>query len=150
MKRSFILILLLAALSIASGCLMAESRWIAKVGISLFHKGYNITKIWWQGAIAVFIVQLIFFFIHFTLYQMTHVVIGRIIHFILLLAAVGGLYLTCYDFQDDYTHQLLGHHFHAGFYLIWAGWMMTAIYFLFSPKIIKLPPFPLDKDAPKV
>lgn len=126
--------LVLAVLSVVSGNLMTESRWIAKVGISLFHKDFNFTKVWWQGAIAVFILQLIFFGIHTVIYRTMHITLGRVIHVLLFLIAATALYLNYDDFQDDMSHRWLGHHFHAGFYLIWIGWMTTAIYFLFSAK----------------
>lgn len=133
MKRA-LLLFLLAALSMASGYLMSESTWVGKVGISLFHKGYNLTKIWWQGAIAVFIIYLLFFFLHLFLHNKLPVIAAKILHFLFLLAAVAGLYFTYDDFQNDFSHRLLGHHFHFGFYLVWVGWMMVCLFFLFSKR----------------
>jgi uncharacterized membrane protein len=148
-KRSLILLLFLAVVSVASGYLMSESRLIGKVGISIFHKEYGWTKIWWQGAAIVFTVQLALFFLHFLLRRLLPFFAGVAVHVLMLLAACAGLYFTYNDFQDDFTHRWMGHHFHAGFYLVWVGWMITAIFFLTAPKKKKQPIFPLDEDAPQ-
>ena len=134
MKRTPILFILLIALSCTSGYLMSRSSWIGKVGITFFHKEYNLTKVWWQGASAVFIILLLLFLLHTFLQGRLHIMAARLTHFVLLLAAGAGLYLTYRDFHNDFTHHLLGRHFHYGFYLLWVGWMMVALFFLFAKK----------------
>ena len=134
MKRNILLLFLLALLSLLSGYLMSKASWIGRVGISLLHQEYNLLKIWWQGAIAVFIIELLFFVLHNFIHRRLPVVPGRILHFVLLLAALGGLYLTYDDFTNDFSHHLLKWRFHLGFYLIWVGWMITCISFLFKKK----------------
>lgn len=133
MKRAFF-ILLLAAVSLASGYLMSGSTWIGRVGMTFFHKGYNLTKVWWQGAIAVFVVLIALFLVHTIIQQKLPTIAARITHLLLLIAAKAGLYLTYDNFQTDFSHRLLGHSFHYGFYLAWFGWIMTGYYFLFSAR----------------
>ena len=130
MKRSFLLFTILIALSVLSGLLMSESSWIGKVGISLMHREYNLTKIWWQGAAAVFIVELLLYFLHSFIYSKLPVVMARMVHFILALAAAACLYLSWDDFHTTLSHQLLGWRFHYGVYLVWTGWVVTAVFFL--------------------
>lgn len=129
MKRN-ILLVVLALISVASGFLMSKSTWIGKVGMTFFHKGYNLTKIWWQGALAVFLVLLAFVALHTFIQTRMKGASTRIMHFILLLCAFAGLYLTYEDFHHDFTHRLLGWRFHYGFYFIWFGWICVAIFFL--------------------
>lgn len=138
MKRALLLILL-AGLSVISGLFMSRSSWIGKVGITFFHKAYNITKIWWQGATAVFIILLLFFFLHSLLQQKLSSVVAKIFHFLLLLTAATALYITWDDFHTNLSHRLLGHNFHNGVYLVWVGWMMECIFFLFSRKTQNVP-----------
>ncbi len=133
MKRLFLLLFLIAT-SMGSGYLMSRSSWIGKVGMTFFHKGYNLTKIWWQGAIAVFILQLVFFVLHVFINRRMHSVAAKAIHFLLFAAAAAGLFFTYDDFHHDLSHRLLGRHFHSGFYLIWIGWIVTSVFFLFSKK----------------
>ncbi len=134
MKRSFLLFAVLIALSVLSGVLMSDSSWIGKVGISLMHREYNLTKIWWQGATAVFIVDLLFYFLHSFIYNKLPVIIARMAHFVLALSAAAGLYLTWDDFHTTLSHRLLGWRFHYGFYVVWIGWMVIAISFLLKKK----------------
>jgi len=133
MKR-FLFLVLLAALSVISGLLMSRSSWIGRVGITFFHKAYNLTKVWWQGATAVFIILLLFFFLHSLLQQKLPLIAARIFHFMFLLAAVVALYITYDDFHTTRSHRLLGHNFHNGCYLVWVGWIMECVFFLFSRK----------------
>ena len=137
MKRTVLLICSLVALSFCSGYLMSEATWISRVGITFFHRAYNFTKVWWQGAIAVFIILLLLFLLHTLLHRLLPIVVARVLHFILLLAATTGLYFTYDDFHHDLSHRMLGWRFHYGFYLVWTGWILIGISFLFRKKIQK-------------
>jgi hypothetical protein len=129
MKRN-LLIILLVIFSLASGVLMSHSRWIAKVGITFLHKGYSFTKVWWQGAIAVFLLYIILLSIHGFVQRRMAPNVARSTHFVMLLAAMAGLYFSVQDFKHDISHHLLGWRFHMGVYLFWGGWMIMAMYFL--------------------
>ena len=135
MKRSYFpLISLLAVLSVISGYLMSKATWIGRVGITFFHKGYNLLKIWWQGSIAVFLILMILFYVHRFLQQRFPAITARLLHVFILLLVAAGLYFTYDDFHTDITHRLLGRRFHYGFYLIWIGWMMVCLFFIFRKK----------------
>lgn len=134
MKRNILLLFLLALLAVVSGHLMSKASWIGRVGMTFFHKEYNLLKIWWQGAIAVFVIYLLFFLLHYVLYRLLPLVWGRLLHFVLILAAAGGAYLTYDDFTNNLSHHLLRWRFHYGFYLIWVGWLLIALFFLFRGK----------------
>ncbi len=145
MKRTFLLLLLLAVLSVISGYLMSEATWIGRVGITLFHKEYNLLKIWWQGASAVFILLLLLFFLHNYFYQRLSVIKARLLHILMLLIAIACLYFTYDDFSNDFSHHLLGWHFHYGFYLFWIGWMLICLFFVFKKK--PATNFPIDPNS---
>lgn len=132
MKRYTPLVVILALFSLASGYLMSRASWIGRVGMTFFYKEYNLLKIWWQGAVAVFLVFLFLLGIHSWLWRSLRGARARIAYLVLFLAAAGGAYLTYDDFHTDLSHRLLGHRFHYGFYLIWAGWLIISITFLFS------------------
>ncbi len=134
MKRTIYFLLLLAMLSAASGYLMSKASWIARVDITFFHKQMNLLKIWWQGAIAVFIVLTLLFLLHAFIQKRLSNTSARILHFILLLTAIAGMYLTYDDFTTNLSHRLTGKRFHYGVYLWWMGWILTCIFFLFRKK----------------
>ena len=100
--------------------------------MTFFYKEYNLLKVWWQGAIAVYIVLLLLFLLHSVIQRTLRPVMARLLHIVLLLAAVGCLYLTYDDFTNDLSHRLLGHRFHYGFYLGWAGWILICLFFIFK------------------
>lgn len=139
LKRTSFFLVFLAALSVVAGILMSQATWIGRVGITFFHKEYNLLKVWWEGAAAVFVLLLVFFLVHTLLHQRLRIVTARITHFLLLLVAAGCLYLTYDDFASDFSHHLLGWRFHYGFYLFWIGWMLICLFFLFSRKKVTGP-----------
>lgn len=145
MKRTLPILILLAILSVISGILMSKATWIGRVGITFFHKEYNLLKIWWQGASAVYIMLLLLFFLHYYFYQRLSLITARLLHVLLLLTAITCLYFTFDDFSNDFSHHLLGWRFHYGFYLFWIGWMLICLFFVFQKK----PPtyFPIDPNS---
>lgn len=150
MKRKLLLFLLLMALSSISGYMMSKASWIGRVGMTFFYKEYNLLKIWWQGAIAVFIVLIVLFAIHglikvrLTQLKVPHLA-WKVVNIVLLMLASAGLYFTYYDFSHELAHRMLGWRFHLGFYLIWIGWMVICLFFLFGKK--PAPDFPIDPNS---
>ena len=61
MKRVIPFLLFLSGIACASGYLMSKLTGIGKIGITLMHREYQFLKIWWEGAIAVFLGLLILF-----------------------------------------------------------------------------------------
>jgi len=111
---------------------MSKATWIGRVGITFFHKGYNLVKVWWQGAIAVFLVWMVLFYIHSLIQQRMKAGPAKLMHVFILLLAAAGLYLTYDDFHTDITHRMLGHKFHYGFYLGWVGWLLICLFYIFN------------------
>jgi hypothetical protein len=138
MKRIAPLVAFLAALSLLAGYLFSKMSWIGRVGINLIHKNYKFFKVWWQGALVVFAILMVFLLIQWLVQQKARPAAARIVQLILLLLAVAGLYYTYQDFRHDITHRWLKERFHLGGYLFWIGWMSISLFFLFSrsrPKV---------------
>jgi hypothetical protein len=145
MKRTVLFLLLLAVLSAVSGFFMSKASWLGRVGMTFFYKEYNLLKVWWQGAIAVFIVFILLYLLHTAFQSKLHIAAARTLHVIMLLLALVALYFTYDDFSNDFSHHLLGWRFHLGFYLIWAGWILICFNFLFKKKPHKN--FPIDPNS---
>ncbi|MBA3830191.1 MAG: cytochrome d ubiquinol oxidase subunit II [Taibaiella sp.] len=142
--RSF-LIITLALLSIFVGHLLSKASWVTRVGMTFFYKEYNFLKIWWQGAIAVFVVWMLVMMAHSIIHRRFALPKARLISFLVLLLACAGLYATYTDFHNNLAHRLLGKRFHTGFYLFWGGWMIISLFYLFQKKVTATGPG--SKDA---
>ena len=129
MRRNILFLLFLAVLAVISGILLSKASWIGRVGMTFFYKEYNLLKIWWQGALAVYIVWLVLFVAHSFIQKKLPPVTARLLHILILFAAIACLYLTYDDFTNDFSHHLLGWRFHYGFYLGWVGWMLICLFF---------------------
>lgn len=129
-KRTIPFLLLLAGLSAVSGFLMSNMSWIGRIGINLIHKEYKFLKVWWQGALAVYVALLLLFVVQYIIQTHTHFVVGKLLHVLCFAAAIGGLYFTFSDFSNDITHRMLRDVFHVGAYLFWVGWMLISVFFL--------------------
>ncbi len=129
-KRTIPFLLLLAGLSAVSGFLMSNMSWIGRIGINLIHKEYKFLKVWWQGALAVYVALLLLFVVQYIIQTRTHFVVCKLLHVLCFAAAIGGLYFTFSDFSNDITHRMLRDVFHVGAYLFWVGWMLISVFFL--------------------
>lgn len=134
MKLTFFFLVLLAGIAAASGALMSKASWIGRVGITFFYQEYNLLKIWWQGAIAVFLVFILLFLLHTFIYNKLSAIAARGFYVLMLLLAVVGFYSSYDDFTHNFSHRLLGWRFHLGFYLVWCGWAVVSLFFLFKRK----------------
>lgn len=133
-KKLGSLLVSLVVISCCSGYLMSKASWIGRVGMTFFYKEYNFLKIWWQGAIAVFLIYLFFLLFHLSVYAKIKIALGRLIHVMSCLTAMAGMYASYNDFHTDISHKLLRHRFHDGVYIFWTGWMIISIFFLFLRK----------------
>src|SRR5215203_450096 len=122
-KTTPVILLLLAALAALSGYLLSKASLVGKTGISLFYKQYGFLKVWWQGALAVFIVWLLLFFIQGLVVRRAKGNNAVLAHLAAIIMAAAGLFFTYQDFQNDLSHRLLGERFHLGTYLFWIGWL---------------------------
>ena len=137
MKRTSFLLFILAILSAISGYLLSKASLVGKAGISMFYREYQFLKVWWQGALAVFVVLLIFVLIQGAIQRKAARGTANFIHIICILLALAGLYFTYNDFRHDLSHRLLGERFHLGAYLFWVGWMIISMFFLAQRKKVR-------------
>src|SRR5271154_7078664 len=105
MKFTSFFLALLVGLAAISGFLLSKASWIGRVGMTFFYKEYNLLKIWWQGAMAVFILLLLLFLIHDQLQRKLSAIAARLVHALLLLVAVTCLYFTYDDFTHNFSHR---------------------------------------------
>ena len=129
-KRNISFIALLAALSVVAGALLSQITFVGRVGMNMFYSQYNFLKIWWQGAILVFIIWLLVFVAHSLIQGRVSKASALAANLISLMLAIGGLYFTYSDFRHDLSHRLMGERFHIGAYLFWLGWIGISIFFL--------------------
>ena len=134
MKRTALFLSLLAVLSIISGYLLSNASLVGKVGISVFYKQYQFLKTWWQGALIVFAVLLIFFLVQGFAEKKLIKTRANLLHVSMILLALTGLYFTYYDFRHTTTHRLLGERFHIGAYLFWIDWIIISLFYLTQKK----------------
>ena len=134
MKRTGLLIVLLALLSGISGYLLSKASLVGRAGMTLFYKEYGFLKVWWQGGGVVFLVLLVLLLLQGMVQRSAARKTANLVHIGALLAAIAGLYFTYNDFRHDLSHRLLGERFHLGAYLFWIGWMLISLFLLAQPK----------------
>lgn len=132
MKRSSILMLILPLLSVISGWLLSKASLVGRTGINLFYKEYKFLKVWWQGALVVFIALIVLWIIHQVISKRLSRNRAILMHLLLLFIYLVGLYFTYQDFRTDISHRLLGERFHLGAYLFWLGAILISIFYLFG------------------
>lgn len=125
----------LGLLSILSGWLLSKASLVGRVGISIFYKQYHFLKIWWQGALVVFITLMILFILQGLANRRLSKSKANILHITMLFLCMSGLYFTYSDFKHTTTHRLLGERFHLGAYIFWLGWMMISLFYLVDNSI---------------
>jgi hypothetical protein len=130
MHKRYMLLLFLFVLSIISGFLMSKASWVSRVGMSLFYRQYNFLKVWWKGALAVFLVWMLFFGVQDLVQKKLPRALAVRVHIFACLLALLGLYFTYIDFRNTLSHHLLGERFHLGAYLFWIGWLFISAYFI--------------------
>lgn len=128
-KRS-VLILALGVLSCISGYLLSKASLVGRVGISLFYREYKFLKIWWQGALLVFVVYCILLLVQTGVQKRTTSKIAGAVQLTAIVIALLGLYFTYADFRHTTTHRWLGERFHIGGYLFWLGWIIISLFCL--------------------
>lgn len=131
-KRFTYLVVVLAILSLVSGILLSKASLIGRTGINLFYKEYKFLKVWWQGALVVFVVLLLLAILQGIAERKLYHKKAKVVQLGCLLAAVAGMYFTYLDFRHTTTHRLLGERFHLGGYLFWIGWIIICCFYLFQ------------------
>ncbi|MBD0374839.1 MAG: cytochrome d ubiquinol oxidase subunit II [Flavisolibacter sp.] len=123
-------IFVLALLSAVSGYLLSRASLVGRVGIRLYYQQYKFLKVWWQGALVVFGIFLVLYFILSWVHRKKSSAL-LITAMLILFGAIAGLFFTYQDFRNDLSHRFLGERFHLGAYLFWVGCMLISLYFLF-------------------
>src|SRR5688500_5064085 len=121
-------------LSCISGYLMSKPSLVGRIGMDLFYKQYQFLKIWWQGAMLVFITWIILLSLQVFIQKKFTPVKSRIVLISSIILAMVGLYFTWNDFQETNTHRWLKERFHIGAYLFWMGWILISIFLLLQNK----------------
>ena len=130
MKKTTLLILLQAILSLIAGFLVSKMSWIGRVGINWFHPEYKIFKFWWKTGLLFFGLQLCVIYVLWIVRKKAIARTSFITSLVFLLIAIVGLYLTYNDFQSTFSHKLMKEKFHLGFYIFWLCWAGTSIRFM--------------------
>gem|GEM_PF-2033108 len=133
-KKTVLLVLLLGFLSALCGYLLSKASLAGRVGISVFYKKYHFLKVWWQGALVIFIVLISLLLIQGWAEQKLLKRKANNLHIATIVLAAAGLFFTWYDFRHTTTHRLLGERFHIGAYLFWIGWMIVSLFYLTQQK----------------
>ena len=136
-RTTSLLILLLASLAALSGYLLSKASLVGKAGISLFYKQYGFLKVWWQGALVVFIVWIFLFGLQGWVSRRAKGNNAVLAHIAAIVVALIGLFFTYQDFRNNLSHRVLGERFHLGGYLFWAGWIFISLYYLFKSRSLK-------------
>lgn len=134
MKRTSFLIIALAIAALLTGYLLSSISFVGRTGINLMYTEYKFLKSWWQGALLVFIVWMIFLFIQSMVLAKAQKATSNIVQVIALLIAVMGLFFSYSDFRNSISHRWLGERFHLGVYLFWIGWIIISVYQLVKQK----------------
>jgi hypothetical protein len=134
MKRLSFLIIFLIAISAIAGYLMSRGTWVGRIGMHIFHREYLFLNTWWKGSLMVFGALIIILILHAIIQKTLPNIVAKLIHVILLMAALTGLYYNYYDFRTDFEHHLMGERFHLGFYLFWIGWVGIALFYISKKK----------------
>jgi hypothetical protein len=135
MKRFLPLITVLACLSMISGVLLSKMSFLARTAINVFKKEYQyyaFMKVWWQGALVIFIALMILLLIQVVMNNKMSKTKGTIAQIVCLAFAIVGLYFTYHNFRADLSHRWAGERLHLGFYLFWIGWGMISLFMIFT------------------
>ncbi len=146
MKRNFILITCMVLLALLTGYLLSGISFIGRVGISLVYKEYQFLKVWWKGAILVFLVWLFLLLLLQRIKNVASQTSISIAHVALVVIGLAGLFLSYSDFHHTTSHRWLGERFHVGVYVFWLGWMGICIYSWIVRKVQLTPDNPANEE----
>ena len=127
-KRDTITFLVLTFFSIVAGYLLSAISWVGRIGIGLFYHEYKFLKVWWKGALIVFVVWMIVWLVQSVLRKKLTASGRNLMHGIFLMLAIAGMYFSFSDFRHTISHRWLGERFHLGVYLFWIVWIGITIY----------------------
>lgn len=141
-RKPYHLIAALGLLSLLSGYLLAHASWLGRTGIKLMYKEYGFLNSWWQAAIAVFVVWMLFYALQSLAKKKLAATGNLAVQISCLLVAGIGLFFSYKDFRETLSHRWMGERFHLGVYLFWIGWMIVSVCLLTG----KQPGMPKHED----
>ena len=109
---------------------MSKVSLIGRAGMSVAYQQYNFLKVWWQGALLVFVVLLLLFWLQGAAERKFSKSKSNLYQIIAVVVALIGLYFTYSDFRHSLSHRFLGERFHLGAYLFWIGWILISLFYL--------------------
>jgi hypothetical protein len=134
LNRNTVLITILGLCSLIAGYLLSGISFIGRVGIGLFYREYLFLKVWWKGAILVFVVWLLLFFIHSSLQKKLNTSQYKKVAIVSTVIALAGLVFSYADFRNSISHRWLGERFHLGVYMFWLVWVMIVVFLHFKKR----------------
>jgi hypothetical protein len=132
-RRIYLLIAFQALFTLLQTYLISKISLIGKVGIALFYKQYALLRSGWKTFFLFFAIQLAVIAIFYIVGQRSSKKAARLVAYVLIGMALVGLWFTFDDFLHTYSHRLLKERFHLGFYLFWAGWIISCVFFIRNP-----------------
>lgn len=129
MKGLSTLITFHAFLATVCGVLISQMSFVGRMGITFFYKNYGILKIWWQTALLIFLIHVIFIGVFYIFKRILPRKFSLFLFILLAILGFIGLYFTYENFRTG-TYKLMRNNFHVGFYLFWLGWELNCFYFM--------------------
>src|SRR6476620_10210523 len=107
-------LLVILIVSMTSGFLMSRPSLSGRLGINLVYTEYKFLRTWRKGALAVMLVLSIFTLAQGLAQSRLPQRKAALVHGLMILLALAGLYFTWSDFTNTMTHRWLGSRFHIG------------------------------------
>jgi hypothetical protein len=147
-KRLYVLIGFQALFTLLQTYLILRISLIGKIGIALFYKEYTLLRSGWKTFFLFFAMQMAVIAVLFIVSKRSSARAARTTAYALTGMAVVGLWLNFDDFLHTYSHRLLKERFHLGFYLFWAGWIISCVFFIRNPASGTAPIAELPEENP--
>jgi hypothetical protein len=147
-KRIYLLVGFQALFSLLQTYFVLKISLIGKIGIALFYKEYALLRSGWKTFFLFFAIQLAVIAVLYIVSKRSSKRAARTTAYALIAMAVAGLWLNFDDFLHTYSHRLLKERFHLGFYLFWAGWIVSCVFFIRNPITRTEPVLELPEETP--
>jgi hypothetical protein len=132
-KRLYLLIGFQALFTLLQTYLISKISTIGKIGIALFYKEYSLLRSGWKTFFLFFAIQMAVIAVLYITNLRSSKKAARLTAYVLIGMALLGLWFNLDDFLHTYSHRLLKERFHLAFYLFWAGWIASCVFFILNP-----------------
>jgi len=144
-KRTGILIAGQALFTLLQTFLISKISLVGKLGITLIYREYSLLRSSWKTFSLLFFIQIMVILALSLAAKKLSERKAKSVAWLLIAAACFGLIVTYFDFLHT-SHRLLRERFHLGFYLFWAGWIGSCVYFLTMKEKLSIVPAELSQD----